>query len=206
MLLLFTKCEILHYCNHLTRLAKEDETPAEERIYVDRPAKRSREEDERVAKAVSHTKAAMESARAGGVGGKAAVRGDGGPGDDGEEGPATVAAPGRGGSARDFGSAMREQMLEKRRQMGDDAPKARGEVGGGGGSIMPPPPVERTVIDADEDDADEEDADDDRPKDFRSERHDRIGALRMENKRKGIGRMNAPDAVSGEGQAAANCA
>ena len=180
------------------RLAKEDETPAEERIYVDRPLKRSREEDERVAKAVNHTKAALGAAM-----GKPSLAGgerdDVEADDDGFEAKGGAANKTMGSTARDFGSAMHERMMEKHRQMGGSTAPAAGR-GAGASTSAAAADAARTVIDGDgDDDDDEEDGDREgsRLKDFRTEREDRINALKTENKRKGIGRMMAPDAVRG---------
>ena len=180
----------------------------EERIYVERPAKRSREEDEKVAKAVSHARAAMQSAKAGGssslddgededeVAGEAGLKRQ-------KDGAAARGVVGGSSSAKDFGAAMHDRMMEKRRLMGD--PPSSRQVEAVREAPVPTSLVGRSVIDGDNgaEDEDEEDGDGDdddgsdggRPKDFRSERNDRINTLRMENKRKGIGRMTAPDAV-----------
>lgn len=186
------------------RLAKEEETPAEERIFVERVVKRSREEEEKVSKAVSHARAAMQSAK---VGVPSSLDNDGCDEEDEAGGKRHrgdtalhVRGEGTSSSAKDFGAAMHDRMMEKRRLMGDAPSGSRGKrIEVPQEEAVPPSLAGRTDIDG-EDEEEDVDEDDDsdagrRPKDFRSERNDRIHAMRMENKRKGIGRMTAPDAV-----------
>jgi type IV secretory pathway TrbL component len=184
----------LHVSAWFSRLAKEDETPEEDRIVVDRPAKRTAEEEERVAKAVNHTKTAMEAAfkvHGGGSGNRASVVGE-----EGEE------FGGAKTTAKDFGRAMHEQMMERRRDLGDGGTIQKDWSGEGSGAKVHGPSKAVEGCDDDEGDdiqdgdvTEEEGKAGGRPKTSRDERNEQVEALKRENQRKGIGRLKAPDQV-----------
>ncbi|GAX77528.1 hypothetical protein CEUSTIGMA_g4972.t1 [Chlamydomonas eustigma] len=192
-----TKIRSAHDVLEDRRLAKDEETPADERIVVDRPTKRSAEEEERVAKAVNLTKAAMDAAfkeRGKGSGSRAQLTSvDLSVGTvEGDSGSVKI-------SAKDFGRAMHEQMMERRRDLGDmqKDSSADGSVGKINDSTQDAEGSDDNEMNEmeEEDLNEEEEKAESRPKSLQDERRERFEALKRDNQRKGIGRLKAPDEV-----------